>query len=154
MRSQASIVVAVVMTMALGGGAAWGEDTFTHVYITETTETVDLGNDVTVDVFENHGFIVADDPANRLHMANQDCYGTGVGTAEAGESAGYCTLVPTSGDGGLWISWQGDQAGGTWTVLRSTGSLQGASGSGTFGPSGQWPDGKGRNWVKGTFKLP
>ena len=154
MRSKPWIAIVVGLTAVLTAGAALAEDEFTHLWVAETPETIDLGNGVSANVFVNHGFFIADDTTNRLHSANMDCYGTGVGTAEAGEFAGYCTIVPTSGDGRVWISFQSDQTGGTWTVLRGAGSLKGVSGGGTFGLGGQWPDGKGYNWVKGTFKLP
>jgi hypothetical protein len=155
MRNHVSMVLALVMTMALGTAAAWGEDEFQTVFSSETTQTIDLGNGVAANVFVNRGFLIAKDPGHRLHLANQDCYGTQVGSAEAVEFAGYCTVVPTPGDGGIWTSYQGDQTGGTWTVLRGAGSMQGATGGGTFGaPTATWPDGKTVTPLKGTIKMP
>jgi hypothetical protein len=154
MSSKSWIAIVVGLTAILTAGAALAEDEFTHMYIEKVNETTDLGNGVSAIVAENHGFIIAKDTSHRLHLANQDCYYTSVGTAQAFETAGYCTMVPTSGDGGMWASFQADQTGGTWTVLRSAGSIKGASGSGTFSPGGQWPDGKGYNLLKGTIKMP
>jgi hypothetical protein len=154
MRMQ-SIVLLGVLACAIAAVPAAAEDEFMFVFTGETTETIELGNGVTAAVFVNRGFLVAKDPGHRLHLANHDCHGTQVGTATAGEFAGYCTTVPTSGDGGTWSSFQGDQTGGTWTVMRGAGSLQGATGGGTFGaPSTTWPDGKAASPIKGTFKLP
>jgi hypothetical protein len=154
MSSRTWIGIVSGLAVLLTAGAVRAEDDATFVFTNETTQTIDLGNGVTANVFVSRGFLVFDDSTHRLHLANQDCYGTGVGTAEADESAGYCTIVPTSGDGGIWASWQGDQTGGTWTVMRGAGSLQGASGSGTWAPGGQWPDGKAYNRQMGTIKTP
>ena len=154
MSKKSWIAIVVGLTAILTAGAALAEDEFTNVYMEKINETTDLGNGVTANVAENHGFNIAKDTYHRLHLANQDCYYTFVGTAETFEVAGYCTMVPTSGDGGVWLSFQADQTGGTWTILRSAGSLKGASGSGTFVPGGQWPDGKGYNLTKGTIKIP
>lgn len=154
MRTQ-SIVLFGVLACAIAAVPAAADDEFMFVSTVEPTETIELGNGVTAAVFVNRGFVVAKDAGHRLHLANQDCHYTQVGTATAFELAGYCTMVPTSGDGGIWASVQGDQTGGTWSVMRGAGSLQGATGGGTFGaPSTTWPDGKAANPFKGTFKLP
>ena len=155
MRTQ-SIVLFGVLACAIAAVPAAAEDEFMFVAATpEPTETIELGNGATAAVFVSRGFLVSKDVGHRLHLANQDCHYTQVGTATAFELAGYCTIVPTSGDGGIWASFQGDQTGGTWTVMRGAGSLQGATGGGTFGaPSTTWPDGKAANPIKGTYKLP
>jgi hypothetical protein len=154
MRTLPIVVLGVLVCVVLAVPAA-AEDEFMFVFTVETTETVELGNGATADVFVQRGFVVAKDASHRLHMANQNCYGTQVGTATAGEVAGYCTTVPTSGDGGFWASFQGDQTGGTWTVMRGAGSLQGATGGGTFAAQATtWADGKAATPFKGTIKLP
>jgi hypothetical protein len=154
MTKRSRIIVAVALA-GLVAAAAWGEDEFHVVFWSETTQTIDLGNGIAANVFANRGFLIAKDPSHRLHMANQDCQGTQVGSNEAVEYAGYCTVVPTTGDGGIWTWYQGDQTGGTWGVMRGAGSMQGATGGGTFGAvTASWPDGKAVQPIKGTIKMP
>ena len=155
--SRKTLFVSVVAMALLFAAAASAEDEGFFVFEQETTETYELASGVVINVIVQRGFNVADDPGHRLHLANQNCYGTLVADTETTFiGGGYCTMGVKGGDGGLFLSWEGNQDGGTFTVTRGGGSLAGTTGSGTYAlaNSGQYPDGKGFIPVSATYNFP
>ena len=146
-----------IAAMALVAGAASAADEGFFVFEQETTQTTTLASGVVVNVIVQRGFNIANDSDHRLHLANQNCYGTLVADTETTFiGSGYCTLGARTGDGGIFLSWEGNQDGGTFKVTRGGGSLAGTTGSGTYtlADSGQYADGKGFIPVSATYDFP
>lgn len=100
------------------------------------------------------GVILADDPANPLHLSTQDCAGGSVSDAQgmAIEAAGSCTAVDRDGD--MWWLWYHNKgADRTWGVIAGTGKYSGATGSGTTAELAGTADGRLVISWQGTLNL-
>ena len=151
--------VSIAILVLVGASPASAESftgTTTFVFVTENTVLELPSGNALVSIVQR-GFSLAEDSSHPFHMANQDCYGSIVGTPESSSGAGYCRIVKADRSGVLWASWtaSGEIEGGTWEILHGRGSFEGAKGSGTFTPPGEpWADGKNSNTATGTIELP
>ena len=88
------------------------------------------------------GVILADDPANPLHMAAQDCIGSGIYAPDGAEdSAGYCDMIDPEGNV-AFIWYRNDGEDRAWGFLGGTGKFAGVTGGGTTAVIGGTPDGR------------
>ena len=114
----------------------------------------DLPNGGRVVESAESGFSIMGDTSDPLHMSNTDCDGTTEYDADGNivQGGGFCTLADKDREA-IWLWWAMDADGGTWTVFAGTGKYEGATGSGTWELSDEWPDGKVENTWRGEINL-
>ncbi len=114
----------------------------------------DLPNGGRVVESAESGFSIMGDTSDPLHMSNTKCDGTSQYDADGNivQGGGFCTLADKDREA-IWLWWAMDADGGTWTVFAGTGKYEGATGSGTWELSDEWPDGKVENTWRGEINL-
>jgi hypothetical protein len=89
------------------------------------------------------GVVLADDPANPMHMAAHDCIGGSIfnPAGEEDKGAGYCDAIDADGDV-AFIAYFNHGDDRTWVFLGGSGKFDGIEGGGTTAVVGGTPDGR------------
>ena len=125
-----SVVGVVFLSTAAVSAEYSGSGTVTFVGNHIGSRGIANGNSLGQDHLR--GVMIADDAANPLNLAAQDCIGSSIVAKDGvpGEDAGYCDGIDKDGD--VFFMWyRNKDADNRWGFLGGTGKFEGITGGGT-----------------------
>lgn len=100
------------------------------------------------------GVILANDPANPIHLSAQDCDGATILAADGQQIAASGSCYAVDADGDVWTLWYHNSAAGNdWGVIGGIGKYDGMTGGGTTSPMANLPDGRFVIGWNGTWQM-
>jgi hypothetical protein len=150
---------AVLLSAAVSTIAADFEGTF---HKSGTAKAMPVGDGIVVLMFDEYGYITADDNSGPFHNASCHCVGTAHVVNGTGKATGECTVTDPAGDQ-YAISWEstefspGKRIIGKANLLGGTGKFQNMTGGGPWESSVNEvrpvADGTYQGWSKLHFKY-
>ncbi len=125
---------ALVLVFGFGPASQAADCTGHDVLVTETSETMEVGEGHSIMLLKAHSTLVTNDPNNIYNLTMGSCTGTFENFADGtSQGSGHCARTDKDGDThSLWWSQERGAEKGEWGALSGTGKFAGLEDGGWF----------------------